>query len=68
MLAERCGHLYPPGNRGECQKLIYWMLVPGGLRIVAEISSSEAHEMETKCMDVEKVLTFLGLRWPRAAA
>jgi hypothetical protein len=68
MLAERCEYKAPPGNAGECGKLIYWILVPGGFRIVAEITSSEAHAMESRCMDVEQVLSFLGLRWSRSAA
>lgn len=67
MLAERCEYREPPGNKGECGKLIYWILVPGGIRIIAEVTSSEAHEMESKCMDVEQVLSFLGLRWQKAA-
>lgn len=72
MLAERCSHLEPPGNI-ECGELVYWILVPGGMRIVAQISSAEAHAMETTCIGIEdadrcltQILTFLGLRWPRA--
>lgn len=69
MLVERCEHRDPPGRRqDECGKLVYWILVPGGYRIAAEVSSSEAHEMELQRLEVDKVLAFLGLRWPEAAA
>lgn len=68
MLVERCEHRDPPGRRtDECGKLVYWILVPGGFRIAAEVSSSEAHEMELHRLEVDKVLAYLGLRWPEAA-
>lgn len=68
MLAERCDYREPPGNTGECGAIVYWIRVPGGMRIVAEITSSEAHRMEAECMGIEQILELLGLRWPRIAA
>ena len=69
MLVERCEHRDPPGRRqDECGKLVYWILVPGGYRIAAEVSSSEAHEMELQRLEVDKVLAFLGLRWETETA
>jgi hypothetical protein len=68
-LVERCEHRDPPGRRAdECGKLVYWLLVPGGYRIAAEVSSAEAHQMELQRLEIENVLAFLGLRWPEVAA
>jgi hypothetical protein len=69
MLAERCEFRPPPGRvADECGAVVYWLRVPGAMKIVAEITSSEAHEMEEKGMSIADILEFLGLRWPRAAA
>jgi hypothetical protein len=68
MLTQRCDYRPPPGNAGTCNACVYWILLPGGVRIAVEVSSAEAHEMERRRMNIEQVLAFLGLRWPRAAA
>lgn len=68
MLTQRCGFRYPPGNAGACEACVYWLLMPGGVRIAVEVTSSEAHEMMRRRMSIEQLLTFLGLRWHRAAA
>lgn len=63
MLAERCDYREPPGNSGECGAIVYWLKTPGGIRIVKELSSSEAHEMESQCMDIEQLFNFIA-PWP----
>lgn len=68
MMTQRCDFRYPPGNAGVCGACVYWLLLPGGFKILAEVSSTEAHHMEQSRMNLEQVLAFLGLRWPRAAA
>ncbi len=68
MLTQRCGHKYPPGNAGTCDVCIYWLQLPGGFRIVVEVTSAEAFEMQAKRMNIEQLLTYVGLRWQKKAA
>ncbi len=68
MLTQRCGFKYPPGNAGTCEMCIYWLQLPGGFRIVVEVASSEAFEMQSKRMNIEQLLNYLGLRWQKKAA
>lgn len=68
MLAERCDFRPPPGRvADECGAIVYWLRVPGGIKIAAEITSGEAHEMEEKSMLIDDILSFLGIRWEAAA-
>lgn len=56
-----------PGERArmavECGLLVYWMLMPGGTRLAAEVTSRELHAMEEQRMNVTRIRDFLGLRW-----
>lgn len=72
---QRCKLIEPPargerrGSGVECGMLVYWMLFPGGIRLVAEVTSRELHEMERAHMSIAQIRDFLGLRWmPRRAA
>lgn len=63
----RCKHKPPP--RGvECGLLVYWVLFPGGTRLVVEVSSRELRDMEDRRMNVEQVREYLGLSWPARGA
>lgn len=68
MLTQRCGFKYPPGNVGTCEICVYWLQLPGAFRIVVEVTSGEAYEMMQKRMNIEQLLQYLGLRWPRKKA
>lgn len=65
MMVRRCSSRGPRGNEPVCGACIYWLLFPGGSRIVVEVTSAEAHHMEQERMGIREVLTFLNLRWPR---
>ena len=66
MMTQRCNFRYPPGNAGVCGACVYWLLFPGGSKLLVEVSSSAAHEMEQARMTLEQVLAFLDLRWSGA--
>jgi len=66
MLTQRCTYREPPG-KGVCNVCVYWLLLPGGFRILVELTSAEAHDMEQKRLNLEQLLGFLGLRWKTAA-
>lgn len=65
MVVRRCEFKWEAAGAGRCNTCVYWILMPGGYRIVKEVTSSEAHEMEQQRMTVKEVVMFLGLRWQR---
>ena len=62
MLTQRCDYR-DPGTRVVCNACVYWLLLPGGFRILLELTSSEAHELEKRRLNLEQLLAYLGLRW-----
>jgi len=67
MTSQRCNAKPPPGNAGVCGTCVYWIMLPGGVRIAVEITSNEAHFMQQERMHEKEVLSFLNLRWVRPA-
>lgn len=63
---QRCDFRIPPGNAGVCGVCVYWLMLPGGIRLAVEVTSSEAHHMQQERMSVKEVLAFLNLRWQRS--
>jgi hypothetical protein len=71
---QRCKHIPPFAPKRsledrtretsrECGLLVYWMLIPGGARLVIEVTSLELRDMEQQHMSVEQIRDFLGLNW-----
>jgi hypothetical protein len=53
-----CQHKAERGG-GECGARAYLMLIPGGLRFLAEVTPAEVIYMRDSHMSVEEVLAFL---------
>src|SRR4051812_29027514 len=66
MLTQRCVHREPPGKT-VCNLCVYWLMLPGGFRILLELTSAEAHDLEKRRLNLVQLLEFLGLRWKKAA-
>ena len=68
-VSERCKHRIPPpegqgGPNAQCDKVVWWVHLPGGHRIVVEVSSIEAHVVEAvRPQTLEEVLALFGMRW-----
>jgi hypothetical protein len=58
--AKRCLFKWPPGNAGTCGAIVCWLTFKDGTRVVIEVTSSEAHNMEK--MGTEERLEYLNLR------
>lgn len=64
----RCRYKAPPARSSDiCGCVLYVLALPGGVRVVVEVTSSELHEMERARMDLDQARVFLGLKWARAA-
>lgn len=48
---------------GECGRVVYWMLMPNGTRLVLEVTPEEIAEMERAHMTGRRVRDYLGLRF-----
>jgi hypothetical protein len=64
----RCKYREPPAKQhGVCGAVLYWMVFPGGVRAVVQVTSAELFEMERAHMDIDQAREYLGLKWRRAA-